>query len=162
MSTNGYFDFDTYYRKSEFFGVSKRVYPYKAVDFLMREKIKGNFFNDFNSGAYLIGRAYPDIKVFIDGRTEVYGAKFFETYQKIWKDGDAKVFADFDRKYNITGAFLNNAHQEIPRDVLKMFHSFKNWSIVYLDDDAVIFLKQTPYNKPFIDRFVRGFEQVEA
>ena len=34
-----------------------------------------------------------------------------------------------------------------------MFHSFKNWSIVYLDDDAVIFLKQTPYNKPFIDRF---------
>jgi len=25
--------------------------------------------------------------------------------------------------------------------------------MVYLDDDAVIFLKQTPYNKPFIDRF---------
>ena len=153
MSSNGYFDFDTYNRKSEFFGVSKRVYPYKAVDFLVREQIKGNFFNDFNSGAYLVGRAYPNIKVFIDGRTEVYGAKFFETYQKIWKDGNAKVFADFERKDNITGAFLNNAHQQIPQGVLKMFHSFKNWSIVYLDDDAVIFLKQTPFNKPFIDRF---------
>ena len=34
MAGNGYFDFDTYNRKSEFFGVSKRVYPYKAVDFL--------------------------------------------------------------------------------------------------------------------------------
>ena len=152
MSSNGYFDFDTYKRKSEFFGVSKRVYPYKAVDFLRREQIKGNFFNDFNSGAYLVGRVYPNIKVFIDGRTEEYGAKFFEEYQKIWKDGDAKVFADFEKKDNITGAFLNNAHQEIPKNVLKMFHSFKNWSIVYLDDDAVIFLKQTPYNKPFIDR----------
>jgi tetratricopeptide (TPR) repeat protein len=153
MSGDGYFDFDTYTRKSEFFGVSKRVYPYKAVDFLLREHIKGNFFNDFNSGAYLIGRTSPGIKVFIDGRTEEYGPKFFETYQKIWQEGKAAVFQGFERKDNITGAFLNNAHQEIPKPVLKMFHSFKDWSIVYLDDDAVIFLKQTPANKPFIDRF---------
>jgi len=153
MSSNGYFDFDTYNRKSEFFGVSKRSYPYKAVDFLMRERIRGNFFNDFNSGAYLVGRVNTNIKVFIDGRTEVYGPAFFETYQKIWKDGNAKVFADFARKDNITGAFLNNIRQQVPPEVLKMFHSFKNWSIVYLDYDAVIFLKQTPLNKPIIDRF---------
>ena len=153
MAGNGYFDFDTYNRKSEFFGVSKRVYPYKAVDFLLRGHIKGNFFNDFNSGAYLVGRTSPNIKVFIDGRTEEYGAKFFETYQKIWQEGNAKVFEAFERKDNITGAFLNNAHQQIPGPVLKMLHSFKNWSIVYLDDDAVIFLKQTPFNKPFIDRY---------
>ena len=152
MKDNGYFDFDFYNRKSEFLGVSKRVFPYKAVDFLIQEKIKGNFFNDFNSGAYLIGRAYPNIKVFIDGRTEVYGAQFFETYQKIWKDGDRGVFEELQRKDNITGAFLNNAHQQIPRSVLKMFHSLKDWSIVYLDDDAVIFLKQTTANKPLIDR----------
>ena len=152
MTFNGYFDFDTYTRKSEFFGVSKRVYPYHAVNFLLRHKVKGNFFNDFNSGAYLIGRAYPNIKVFIDGRTEVYGGAFFETYQKIWQDGNAKVFAQLERKYNITGAFLNNAHQQIPAPVLKMFYSFKNWSIIYFDEDAVIFLKQTPENKPIIDR----------
>lgn len=159
MTLNGYFDFDTYNRKSEFFGVSKRVYPYKAVDFLLRNKIKANIFNDFNSGAYLIGRTYPNIKVFIDGRTEVYGASFFETYQKIWQDGNAKIFAQFERKDNITGAFLNDAHQEIPTPVLKMFHSFKNWSIVYFDDDAVIFLKQTPANKPIIDKFSVNLSQ---
>ena len=153
MSGNGYFDYDTYTRKSEFFGVSKRVYPYKAVDFLIKQQIKGNFFNDFNSGAYMVGRLDPGIKVFIDGRTEEYGPKFFETYQKIWQDGDVKVFQDLERKDNITGALLNNAHQQIPQGSLKMFHGFKDWSIVYLDDDAVIFLKQTPYNKPFIDRF---------
>jgi len=152
MIANGYFDYDTYYRKSEFFGVSKRVYPYKAVNFLVREKIRGNFFNDFNSGAYLIGRTYPNIKVFIDGRTEEYGSEFFENYQKVWKDGNPHVFAYFENKYNITGALLNNAHQQIPMAVLSMFHSFKDWSIVYLDDDGIIFLKQTPYNKPFIDR----------
>ena len=153
MVGNGYFDFDTYNRKSEFFGVSKRNFPYKAVNFLVRQKIKGNFFNDFNSGAYLVGRVDPDIKVFIDGRTEVYGADFFENYQKIWQKGNAHAFAYFERKDNITGSFLNNTHQRIPQEVLKMFHSLKNWSIVYLDDDGIIFLKQTPLNKPFIDRF---------
>ena len=40
-------------------------------DFLVANKVKGNFFNDFNSGAYLVGRCSPNIKVFIDGRTEV-------------------------------------------------------------------------------------------
>jgi len=153
MTGNGYFDFDNYTRKSEFFGISKRVYPYKAVDFLVHNKIKGNFFNDFNAGAYLVGRTYPNIKVFIDGRTEVYGASFFENYQKIWKEGNPQVFKYFENKDNITGAFLDNAHQDIPFNVLRMFHSFKNWSIVYLDYDGIIFLKQTPYNKPFIDRF---------
>jgi len=153
MTGDGYFDFDTYMRKSEFFGVSKRAYPYKAVNFLAQKQIKGTFFNDFNSGAYLVGRVYPNIKVFIDGRTELYGADFFENYEKIWRDGNAHVFTYYEHKDNITGAFLNNIKQSIPRDVLRMFHSFKNWTIVYLDDDAVIFLKQTPYNKPFIDRY---------
>ncbi|MDE2028662.1 MAG: hypothetical protein KGJ11_08985, partial [Candidatus Omnitrophica bacterium] len=153
MSSNGYFDFDSYLRKSEFFGVSKRVYPYKAVNFLVNEKIKGNFFNDFNSGAYLVGRTSPNIKVFIDGRTEEYGADFFENYQNIWIRGRAKAFQYYEDKDNITGALLNNAHQQIPPAVLKMFHSFKDWSIVYLDDDGVIFLKKTPYNMPFIRKF---------
>jgi len=54
---------------------------------------------------------------------------------------------------------LNNAHQEIPTPVLKMFHSFKNWSIVYFDDDGVIFLKQTPANKPIIDKFSVNLSQ---
>ena len=153
VSTNGYFDFDTYERKSEFGGVSKRSYPYKAVDFLVANGVKGDFFNDFNSGAYLIGRAYPNVKVFIDGRTEVYGADFFERYQKVWKEGDLKVFQAMDARHSITGVFLNNNNQEIPRRVLKMFTRMPGWKVVYFDDDAVIFLKETPANKPMIKKF---------
>ncbi|MBI4308810.1 MAG: hypothetical protein HY591_00610, partial [Candidatus Omnitrophica bacterium] len=33
LTDRGYFDFDTYERKSEYGGVSKRSFPYKAVDF---------------------------------------------------------------------------------------------------------------------------------
>ena len=153
ISDNGYYDFDTFERKSEFWDVSKRSFPYHAVDFLVTNQIKGNFYNDFNSGAYLIGRCFPNIKVYIDGRTEEYGAKFFERYLKIWRDGDGKTFLADAQKYNITGAFLNNNSQLIPEKVLKMFYQFPDWKMVYFDYDAVIFLKNTPKNKAWIDRF---------
>ncbi|MBF0489621.1 MAG: tetratricopeptide repeat protein [Candidatus Omnitrophica bacterium] len=153
IAVNGYFDFDTYERKSEFWGVSQRSFPYHAVDFLVKNKIKGNFFNDFNSGAYLIGRCYPNIKVYLDGRTEVYGAEFFEHYQKIWRDGDRSVFLADAAKYNLTGAFLNNNNQQVMSKTLKMFYQLPDWKMVYFDYDAVIFLKNIPANKEWIDRY---------
>ncbi|MBI3601395.1 MAG: tetratricopeptide repeat protein [Candidatus Omnitrophica bacterium] len=152
IATNGYFDFDTYERKSEFGGVSKHSFPYHAVNFLVKNQIKGNFFNDFNSGAYLVGRCFPNIKVYMDGRTEEYGPDFFEHYQKIWRDGDQKMFLADAAKYNITGAFLNNNNQQVPPHVLKMFYQLPDWKVVYFDYDAVIFLKNTALNKPWIDR----------
>ncbi len=153
MADNGYFDFDTFERKSEYGGVSKRSFPYKAVDFLNANKIKGNFFNDFNSGAYLVGRTVPRIKVFIDGRTEVYGGKFFEDYLEIWYKGNKKSFQAAAKRYSLTGAFLNGANQQIPPKAIRMFNGLKDWKLVYFDDDAMIYLKKSPQNQQLIDRF---------
>ncbi len=154
MLYNGYFDYDTLERKHEFSGVSKRNFPYHAMDFLVANKIKGNFFNDFNSGAYMIGRVYPNIRPFIDGRTEVYGADFFNNkYMKIWRDGDEKMFDALAEKYNITGAFLNSNSHNIPEKVVKLFHKKKEWVPVYFDYDGLIFLKDIPEHKETIDRY---------
>ena len=149
-SLNGYFDFDTYERKSEFGGISQRSYPNKAVDFLIENNVEGNFFNDFNSGAYLIGRCYPKIKVFIDGRTEVYGPKFFKYYQSLWENDDADVFAEMLEKYQITGALMNSVQQPIPKNALGYLYKSKEWVPVYFDYDAVIFLKDVSQNKEVI------------
>ncbi len=155
---NGYFDFDTLNRKSELEGVSKRNFPYKAVDFIVANKIKGNFFNDFNSGAYLIGRASPNVKVFIDGRTEQYGSKFFEEYQKVWRKGNRQVFDGFVQRFNITGAFLNSANQDIPAKCARLIYRSKGWHVVYFDADALILLKDTPANAPIIKKYAIDLE----
>ena len=156
---NGYFNFDTFERKSEFEGVSLRNFPYKAVDFLVNNNIKGNFFNDFNSGAYLIGRTYPNIKPFIDGRTEVYGSDFFiNQYLKIWGEGDSKLFDKLAEKYRFSGVFLNfNVHQA-PEKTAKIFIKKKEWVPVYFDRDAMILLKDIPQNKAVIDRYRIDFK----
>ncbi len=162
LTDRGYFDFDKYERKSEYGGVSQRFYPNKAVDFLVNNKVQGNFFNDFNSGAYLLGRCFPDIKVFIDGRTEVYGAAFFKQYQKMWGDVvDKELFDKTIEKLNITGALLNSIQFPVPEATLKYFFD-KKWAIVYFDYDAVIFLKDTPENKPIIDQYQIDLSQWKA
>ncbi len=151
LSLRGYFDFSTYERKSEIGGVSLRNYPYKAVDFLSENKIKGRFFNDFNSGAYLLGRLHPDVKVFIDGRTEVYGAKFFMQYREAMH-GDAKLLDKLINQYKLTGAFLGCVYVPVPKDLISYFYNNHDWALVYFDYDAAIFLRDIPQNQAWIKK----------
>jgi tetratricopeptide (TPR) repeat protein len=153
MTTQGYYDFDKYERKSEFFGIDLRNFPQHAADFLVKNHIKGRFFNDFNSGAYLIGRAYPNVLVYMDGRTELRGPKFFETYRKIWDSGDEKLFDKEMKRLNLTGAFINTAQSAAPDAILRMFANRKDFKVVYFDFDAVIFLRDIPENTEYIKKF---------
>lgn len=159
LMNNGYFNYDTFERKSEYEGISLRNFPYHAADFLVENKFKGNLFNDFNTGAYLIGRTYPNVKCFIDGRTEVYGADFFTNqYLRLWGEGDSKLFDELSEKYKFTGAFLNSNSYPIPEKTVKIFKDRKDWVPVYFDYDALILLKDIPQNKEIIDRFRIDFK----
>jgi len=153
LSNRGYFDFNKMEMKSEFGGITQRSYPDKAADFLIKNNIRGNFFNDFNTGAYLVGRCFPNIKVFIDGRTEVYGPEFFSNiYRKAWKDGDEVVLSKAIKQFNLTGALLDSVHVPIPVRTLKFFYQQKDWVPVYFDYDAIIFLKDIPENRDMIEK----------
>lgn len=158
ISTNGYFDFENMQRKSEFGGVSLRNFPHKGADFLVQNDIKGRFFNDFNSGSYLIGRTSPNIKVFMDGRTEMYGATFFEEYRKAF-EGDKDVLKKVIETYDPTGAFLNAVQSPPPEEILQFFYNSKDWSLVYFDYDAIIFLKNIPENQKWIDENVLDLDK---
>ncbi len=153
ISLNGYFDFQKYQRKSEYGGVSLRTFPDQAADFLVENNIKGNFFNDFNSGAYLVGRCSPNIKVFIDGRTEVYGPAFFKEYQKVFSKGGDKELAKVIDKYHLTGVLMNFVHSQAMTELLRYLYNHKDWALVYFDYDAMVFLKDIPENRTIIDRF---------
>ncbi|MCK5081393.1 MAG: hypothetical protein KAR31_00670 [Candidatus Omnitrophica bacterium] len=158
MLLRGYYDFDKFERKSEFGGLSQRNFAHKAVDFLVDNGINGNFFNDFNSGAYLLGRTSPDIKVFIDGRTEVYGAKFYKKHRKMW-EGNTALFDEAADRYRLTGAFLNSVYVPAPEKLIKHLYDHKDWVLVYFDYDASVFLKNVPQNRSWIDRYRMDLEQ---
>jgi len=133
-------------------GFSKIAYPEGAVDFLLENNIRGNIYNEFNSGAYIIGRCYPQLKVFIDGRTEVYGGSFFKKHVDISK-GNIKLFDEQLNNYEINVVLLNSVLYEIPKSILRHLYKKNNWILVYFDEFAVVFLKDRQENIDIIDRF---------
>ena len=149
--SQSYYDFDSMETKSALEGIDQRSYPKKGVDFVLEHHLAGNMFNDFNSGAYLIGRVFPQHRVFIDGRTEFYGPEFFKEYMDAMKK-DVSAFEALERRYGITGVFVSMALTG-PADLLSYLYHNPRWRLVYLDESAVIFLKEVPENRPLIKEY---------
>jgi hypothetical protein len=127
--SNYYYDLESNKLKSSLSGLDPKSYPEKAVDFILKNKVSSNMFNDFNSGAYLIGRAYPERRVFIDGRTEIYGDKFFHQYIDIL-NGDAVAFEKMVDSYQIGAILFNMISNPLPK-IITYIHKDPRWQLVY-------------------------------
>jgi hypothetical protein len=57
--------------------------PHAALDYLKAHPGEGNLLNEYNWGGYCLYRLYPEQKIFIDGRAEVYFDKAFPDYSNI-------------------------------------------------------------------------------
>ncbi len=73
-----------------------RIIPVAAVDFIEREGIEGRMFNTYHYGGYLIHRLYPQQRVFIDGRADMYGDAFIRQALAIYQ-GSSEWKSLFDR-----------------------------------------------------------------
>ena len=145
-----YYDFETNRYVSLHSGINEKHYPKKAVEFLLANDLKAPIFNDFNSGAYLVGNAFPQRKVFIDGRTEFYGHEFFSLYlDAMRKGGDA--FKKAQERYDLKGAILTDTSTDFPY-LVKTLYSDPQWKLVFLDESAAVFLKQDKATKDLIAR----------
>jgi hypothetical protein len=58
--------------------------PVDAIDFVIDNGISGNMFNTYSFGGYILYRLYPEQRVFIDGRADMYGDEFIKKYHKIY------------------------------------------------------------------------------
>jgi hypothetical protein len=107
-------------------------YPVEAINKLGPERLAGKLFSTDEWSDYVIYRLYPATKVFMDGRLDLYGARFLEEYSDLWngKSDFEKVF----NKYGIQTVLL-------PRQTLlaAALKASGHWSKVYEDRVAVLF-----------------------
>lgn len=67
-------------------------FPVAAVDSLENDLPRGNMFNEFTWGGYLLKRLWPRERVFIDGQTDFYGEELAREYLDVvnaesdWRD----------------------------------------------------------------------------
>jgi len=136
-------------------GYLAAVAPEKAVDFLEVHHIGQRLFNDVKFGGYLIWRRYPEHKVFIDGRNEVYDSLLVEVFKAL---GSWGTWEELLGRYGIDSALLRrgqmqaviypqSAQRQGPgRKEMRAFSASyfqaSRWAQVYWDDQALILVRR--------------------
>ena len=115
--------------------VERAKYPAAAVDFLQAQKYSGALYNAYSWGGYLIWRLYPETRVFIDGRADVYGDAFIENvYLKAYRGGtDWRAPLD---QYGVRVVLV-----ELNAPLAVQLNREAEWQKVYADEQAVIFTR---------------------
>jgi hypothetical protein len=115
--------------------VETQKFPTAAVEFVRAIKPPQPMYNEYHWGGYLIWKLYPDYRVFIDGRADVYGDAFFAEFMSThagepnWRDslnrnGVRTVLVTPD------SALASLLRQDL------------SWQKVFEDSQAIIFVKK--------------------
>lgn len=128
------------------FGFDKKLKPVDAVEFLQKEHLPGNMFNNDEFGDYIIYAAWPQYKVFFDGRSDMYGTDRMKEYFKITRIEPG--WGDVIKKYDINWIIYND------KSTLAQFLLQRDdWKLIYADKVANIFIKNTEVNRHWIEKY---------
>jgi tetratricopeptide (TPR) repeat protein len=130
-------------------------FPERAAEFIERENLPGEIFNNYNAGGYLIWRLGPLRRVYIDGRDTLYGAARGQQYRQLTKTPpDSALWEQEASRYNINTTLLSVARYDGIQFVrLKDFCNSRVWRPVYLDEVAAVFVRRSPETEGLIQRF---------
>lgn len=124
--------------------------PARLADFLEYHGIRGRGFNEMGMGGYLIFRRWPGERVFIDGRTPVYGDEFYKRLVEIYHakpnfDALAEQYA-FD--YLVFTGFDAWRLRELHRHLWEG----GTWRLVFAGFDGLVYLKEGPKFHALIEK----------
>jgi hypothetical protein len=111
----------------------RRTYPVGAVEYLRAHPVPSGMFNDDHWGGFLIWSLWPEHKVFIDGRLDIYEyGGVLADYLPIAR-ADQSTFVLL-HKYDIKSCLL-------PREgpLVSKLAASPDWEEAYEDGNSVIF-----------------------
>ncbi|MGH7204191.1 MAG: tetratricopeptide repeat protein [Candidatus Levyibacteriota bacterium] len=126
--------------------------PQEEVSFIKNSNLKGNMFNTYEYGGYLLYTLYPERKVFIDGRQDVYLCCEMPDYF-VLDDSTSLSDTEFHarltqlfEKYKIDYALLPTMTQ-LGLKAIKVLSTDNAWSLVFWNDHDAIYVRNASDNK---------------
>lgn len=138
---------------------NRLYYPIQATEFIKKANLKGNMFNDYNYGSYMLYRLYPTHQVFIDGRADVYECCEMRDYLKLAanKRMDDATYRKFLNTlwdaYDISYAVIVTTKHNVMRRIATLLNTDPSWVLVFWDDDSQIFVRKDGKNDSIIENF---------
>jgi hypothetical protein len=124
----------------------EKRFPVAAVNFLLREPISGRMFNHDEFGDYLAFAAWPEYRVFIDGRSDMYGEGWINAYLQIanvqpgWRETLSRngiSWVIYDTHSALSAALATDAA----------------WQPIYSDQVATIFLMRNQEHAAILKKY---------
>jgi hypothetical protein len=107
------------------------IFPVAAVDWMQDNPQKGEGFNYFPWGGYLLYRMWPEEQVFIDGQTDFYGESLTRQYEQVitLAPGWQQVF----EQYHVRWVLI-----PVDEPLVGVLIEQPGWSVAYQDETAVL------------------------
>jgi hypothetical protein len=111
-------------------------FPEAAASFLSSQPLAGSVFNSYDWGGYFIWKLYPQYRVFIDGRADVYGDSFMDEYSNTYSLSGA--WREPLDRWNIQTVVVP------PQASLAVaLQAHEGWKVAYSDPQAIV-LRRIP------------------
>jgi hypothetical protein len=110
-------------------------FPAAAASFLKSQHLPGNLLNHYNWGGYFIWQLYPEYRVFIDGRADVYGDSLMDDFAASYylKDGWEQPL----ERWQIQTVILPPEAA-----LLQALQEKHNWQQIYADSRARVLIRR--------------------
>ena len=129
-------------------------FPERAAEFILREQLPGRMFNDVDLGGYLAWKLGPRYPVYVDSRYLPYGTQFLLEKNHLGSQSpDSKDWRrEAERRDLNIAIFALSRYGELEHAPLQAFCGSHDWSLVYLDEVAAVFLRNRPENAAWLGR----------
>jgi hypothetical protein len=109
-------------------------FPADAVAFLRSNPPAGRIFNAYAFGGYLVWRLYPEYRVYMDGRADLYGDAFLARFNELYQ-GETDPQPEFLRRD------IRTAMVEPGAPIDRLLSFTRGWHKVYQDSVAIIYMR---------------------
>jgi len=124
-----------------------------SAEFFLKNGLKGRVFNNYDIGSYLVYSLYPQEKVFVDNRPEAYPEDFFRQIYVPMQENEEK-WRELNSMYGFNVIFFYR------RDYTPWAQPFlikrladPEWAPVYVDDFALILVRNGAPNEDLIEKY---------
>jgi tetratricopeptide (TPR) repeat protein len=125
--------------------LNERRYPERTMAFIKAERLPAPLFNAYAWGGYELWRLYPDYRVFIDGRTHVYGTDILQDFVHVSTLGTR--WSEVLERWGIQ-TILTERRSSLTQ-VLK---AVGGWRLVFAEVEAAVFVRDVPAHRALLAR----------
>jgi hypothetical protein len=123
-------------------------YPERTMVFIREHRLPAPLFSVYAWAGYELWRLYPEYRMFMDGRTHVYGSDVLKDFLTVTQVGPG--WQGVLDKWQVQ-TILALRHSPLTETL----QAQGGWRVVFTEREAVVFVRETDANRPLLDRLAR-------